>query len=269
MKDIVLPEIVGVGIYSSSISAGSIKISKNRKTTMFELELPIEDGGVSYINSEFMPITPNILICAKPGQARHTKFPYKCYYIHMMLKDGYLYDRLCKMPNFIKTEKGDAYKRIFSRMCKYYDTAVEKDRIILQSMLLELVYTMESEPSVYPKYEKTKNSNNLIIERVLKYIKENPTEDLSLKNLADMVSLSPIHFHNCFKASVGKTLHDYVNEQRINKAINMLITTDKNLTEIAFECGFSSQSYFSYVFKRRMKSTPREYAKMINDRYDI
>lgn len=81
--------------------------------------------------------------------------------------------------------------------------------------------------------------------------------------------MSPVHFHNTFKRSVGKTLRDYVEEQRIKKAIGLLLTTDASLTQIAFECGFSSQSYFSYVFKRRMNATPREYAKTIHARYEI
>ena len=269
MREIILPEIVGVGIYNSQMNGHNVKISKNRKTTMFELELPLDEGGVSYINSESMPITPDMLICAKPGQTRHTRFPFKCYYVHMILKDGYLYDAFCRMPNFIKTEKSDVYRKIFSRMCRYYDTAIDRDKMILQSLLLELIYTMEKESELYPKIEKSKNGNQLVIEKVLRYIKDNLTDDLSLERVASEASLSPIHFHNCFKKAVGKTLHEYVNEQRISKAVNMLITTDKNLTEIAFESGFSSQSYFSYVFKRRMNATPREYAKMINDRYDI
>ena len=75
-----LPQIVAVGIYNSHNSANNKSSSHNRKTTMFEIELPIEIGGISYINTNTMPITPNMLICAKPGQTRHTKFPFKCYF---------------------------------------------------------------------------------------------------------------------------------------------------------------------------------------------
>ena len=106
-----------------------------------------------------------------------------------------------------------------------------------------------------------------VIRSVAGYIKENLTEDLSLKKLSQFAGFSPIHFHNCFKASTGITLHEYVEEQRIKKAANMLITTDYTLAEIAYECGFSSHSYFSYAFKRKMNKTPREYAKEVFERY--
>ena len=67
-----LPEIVSIGIYNAEIAHKRKTITENRKTTMFEIELPIENGGYSYIDKDSQKITPNLLICAKPGQIRHT-----------------------------------------------------------------------------------------------------------------------------------------------------------------------------------------------------
>ena len=103
----------------------------------------------------------------------------------------------------------------------------------------------------------------------MKYIKENLTENLTLENVAKAMSISPIHFHNTFKTAVGKTLRVYIEEQRIKRATNLLLTTNFSLTQIAYDCGFSSQSYFSYVFKRKMKVTPREYVREIYNKYEI
>lgn len=64
------------------------------------------------------------------------------------------------------------------------------------------------------------------------------------------------------------TLREYVEEQRIKKAIHLLLTTDRSLTAVAYECGFSSQSYFSYVFKRKMKTTPRQYIDSLYQKYE-
>ena len=266
--DIQLPEIVASGIYNTRIFAGSKTVTKNRKTTMFEIELPLEKGGISNINSEAMPIDTNMIICAKPGQLRHTKLPYKCRYIHIIIKSGSLYDMLLCTPNFIKTNRYSEYYDIFSKICYYADTNLSSDELMLQSLILRLIHTITEDSNRLKIREHTKNSNYKTVEKVVSYIQNNLTFDLSLEKTADYAGFSPIHFHNLFKASTGKTLREYVEEQRIKKAVNMLLSTDKTLTEIAHECGFSSQSYFSYAFKRRMKTTPREYVKKIHSRYE-
>ena len=264
----ILPEIVAVGIYNSQIAAKNLKISKKRKTSMFEIELPIEGGGISHIDSNSKQINPNMIICVKPGQVRQTKFPFKCYYVHMIIHSGTLYDTLMNTPDFFETEKGNTYKGIFVKLIKHYSALADSEEIILQSLLLELIYTINKDSS-FKNRNGNFSSNYLLIEKSLNYIKEHLTGDLSLEKIAKAMSISPIHFHNTFKAAVGKTLRDYIEEQRIKKATNLLLTTNYSLTQIAYECGFSSQSYFSYVFKRRMKKTPREYAQEIHSRYEI
>ena len=97
----IMPEIVEVGIYNSLVVAKNIRASKERRTTTFEIELPIEEGGVSYIDSSSKHIKTNMIICAKPGQVRHTRFPFKCYYVHVNVEDSGLYDTLIKIPVFL------------------------------------------------------------------------------------------------------------------------------------------------------------------------
>ena len=83
-----------------------------------------------------------------------------------------------------------------------------------------------------------------------------------------MSSISKSSNLNCFRSATGRTLRDYVEEVRIKRAVALLVSTDYTLTKIAFECGFSSQSYFSYAFRRRMGRTPREYARELQSRYE-
>ncbi len=266
--EIILPEIVSAGIYNSEIAVKNKSITKNRKTTMFEIEIPIEDGGISYIDSAETPIQTDIIICAKPGQMRHTKLPFKCHYIHMIINEGALYDTLIETPDFIKTKEKKKYLTLFKKISKCFDTGLSGDEIMLQGTVLELIATLERDSAMIKHNHDMKSNNRDVIENTIRYIKENLTSDLSLSAVSEFAGFSPIHFHNCFKTSTGKTLRDYVEEQRIKKAVNMLISTNKTLTEIAYLCGFSSQSYFSFAFKRRMKMTPREYALKVSERYN-
>ena len=265
----ILPEIVTVGIYNSSVSHKGIRISDMRKTKWYEIELPIDRGGISYIDSDSMPISTDILICAKPGQTRHTKFPYKCYAVHLVVNDEALNEKLNEAPNFIVTSDFEYYKFLYSKLFKYYDSGFPDDEIILQSIVLELIYKILRDTNRIATVGKIKNTNYLAVKEVAEYIKCNLTSDLSLEKAAELAHLSPTYFHNVFKAVMGKTLREYVEEQRLKKAIVLLTTTDHSLTRIAYECGFSSQSYFSYVFKRRMHKTPREYVQEIYSKYEI
>ena len=131
MKKIVLPQIVAIGIYNAQIAIKNQTISKNRKTTMFELELPIGNGGMSYIDDESHPINENMVICAKPGQIRHTRLPFKCYYIHMIVNEGDLGDTLAALPNYIDFSDTDQIKEIFISLCEHYNTGITNDDILL------------------------------------------------------------------------------------------------------------------------------------------
>jgi transcriptional regulator GlxA family with amidase domain len=173
---------------------------------------------------------------------------------------------LMELPDFFATNKRSEYEEIFTDMIRHYDTLSQKEEIMIQSLLLKLIYTLNKDIST--QYVRKKAETDNIINKTLNYIDNHIEEDLSLEAIAKYNKLSAIHFHNTFKYATGKTLRDYVEQQRIKKAINLLLTTNLNLTGIAFECGFSSQSYFSYVFKRRMKCTPREYVIKINNKYE-
>ena len=266
--NLTLPEIVAIGVYNSQIAARGRSVTANRRSVMFEIEIPIESGGISYIDKEQAPITPNMIICAKSGQTRHTKLPFKCYYIHMILKEGTLYDMLMSVPTYLFVDNADRYRSLFERLCKYYDSAVDNDVIMLHGLILELSHMLYKDSRKQLHKESASSVSYETIEKVIGYIKQNLTSDLSLEAVSAYANLSPIHFHNRFKSATGKTLHQYVEEQRIKKAANLLVTTDWTLTRISGECGFSSQSYFSYAFKRKMDMTPREYSKSIHGRYE-
>ena len=140
--EIKLPEIISIGIYNTNIAVKNKTVTNNRRTSMFEIEIPIENGGISYMDSEQMRLRPNMVICAKPGQVRHTKLPFKCYYIHFILTESELCTKLNELPNYLKTDKYEKYLDLFQKMYKYYNTAISTDEIILQSLVLELLYSL-------------------------------------------------------------------------------------------------------------------------------
>ena len=263
MSKIVLPQRIWGGRYNAQVAMKNRTVTKDRKVTQFEIELPLEDGGVSYIDGQMHPITKNLVICAKPGQIRHTRLPFKCHYIHMVVREGLLYDTLSSLPNFIETVNPERIRNIFDKICKCHVSERKENELLQQSLFLELVYAIQS-----PLQGNRKKEGNKAVEKAIAYIKNNLTADLTLESLANEVKFAPSYFHKLFKAYTGKPLHRYIEDLRIEQATNLLITTEMTLTQIAYECGFSSQSYFSYAFKRHTSMTPRAYARKIMAAYD-
>ncbi|UCD83689.1 MAG: GyrI-like domain-containing protein [Deltaproteobacteria bacterium] len=98
------------------------------------------------------------------------------------------------------------------------------------------------------------------INLVMDYIRLHTSDDLSLNVLAKVANFSPYHFHRIFKAIVGETLNDFTRRIRIEKASKMLVLNPrKTITEIAFECGFSSSATFSRSFREHFGASPTEW----------
>ena len=262
------PQLEVFGIYNSRKIGPDGKVSRKRTTSMFEIELPLEAGGISYIGGESQPITPNMIVCAKPGQIRCTKFPFQCYYIHMLIPDPTLAQMIWDLPDFLPIEDRSQYEALFTRLCTFENTHSQEDELLLQSIVLELLHGIIREARQQAARAGKKYGYYFEINDVFDYVKQNLCEDLHLETVAAHFSRSPIHFHNLFKKAVGVTLHEYVQEQRLKKAVDLLLTTSMTLTQIAYACGFSSQSYFSFVFKQKTGKTPREYARSVCGRYE-
>ncbi|MFM7427664.1 MAG: helix-turn-helix domain-containing protein [Elainella sp.] len=90
-----------------------------------------------------------------------------------------------------------------------------------------------------------------------------PTE-LSLTDLAKHLNLSPFHFARLFKHSLGLSPHQYVLQNRIERAKKLIATTPKlSLTEIGLQVGFYDQTHFGKAFKRTVGLSPKQFAKQM------
>ena len=268
MKKILLPEIVSAGLYNAQAVFKSRSVSPNRKTTMFEIELPIGDGGTSYINDTSHAISENLIILAKPGQIRHTRLPFKCYYVHMIIGEGQIADILSSLPSYIDVSDTSEIKELYLSLIESFESTRPEDAVLCESLALKLIYLLSTIAPRESLKSKPKSNNRRVIESAIRYVNDNLTKELTLEKISAMFSYTPVYFHKLFKASCGKNLREYVEEQRIKRGVELMLSTEMTLTEIAYECGFSSQSYFSYAFKKRMGYPPREYAKNILLKYE-
>lgn len=101
------------------------------------------------------------------------------------------------------------------------------------------------------------------IRSVMEYVNAHPSEKFSTAGLASRACLSTEYFIRLFKQSVGYTPIQYVNAKRMEKAQLLLAFSDKSLSRIAEEVGFSGLSYFVKTFRRLTGLTPSRYREEI------
>ena len=99
------------------------------------------------------------------------------------------------------------------------------------------------------------------LRQIINYMDAHLDEDISLRILAKIVGLSPHHFSDAFKTSTGQSPHQYVIDQRIRRAKELLLGSDKSVTEIALEVGFATHSHFTEQFRKRTNTTPMRYRR--------
>lgn len=103
------------------------------------------------------------------------------------------------------------------------------------------------------------SSRSKAIENAIAYITEHFSEPLTLEQIADVSGLSPYHFTRVFTTETGFTPHQYLIATRLNSAKFLLKTSTLSVKEIAFNCGFHSESSFCTTFRKWEHLTPSKY----------
>lgn len=101
------------------------------------------------------------------------------------------------------------------------------------------------------------------LRHTIEYINDNLSPQLSLNVLAAMLGMSPYYFERLFKQSVGQTPHQYILQCRIERAKQLLRTTQLPIMEIAFQVGCKNHSHFSKLFRKLTGMSPRTYRNQL------
>jgi AraC-like DNA-binding protein len=97
------------------------------------------------------------------------------------------------------------------------------------------------------------------LRRALDYIQHHYQDDIGFEDVASHVGMSAFHFSRLFKQSMGESPHKFIMRCRIDAARRMLLDSDKTISDIAFEVGYRSQSYFTTRFALLTGMSPAAY----------
>ncbi|MBR4762570.1 MAG: AraC family transcriptional regulator [Clostridia bacterium] len=135
-------------------------------------------------------------------------------------------------------------------------------RIYISHLVLNLIRKVNT---INPIDEEIKESIRKKFNDIFHYLSNHFSEKLTAVQVAKKFGLRQSDFSANFKKITGKSFNEYLNYVRICKAKRMLISSESNISEIAFSVGFANTSYFINCFKTHMGITPAGFKQIYND----
>lgn len=136
------------------------------------------------------------------------------------------------------------FDSVLEMLSLLYDLATSRNKSTLSS-------------ASYVKQFNTSKSRR--IKQVNQYLTENIHNPIKIGDVANLVNMSPSAFSHFFKKRTQRSFTEYLTEMRIGIAARFLIDSEKNISEICYDCGFSNVSNFNRAFKAQKGCTPSEF----------
>lgn len=141
----------------------------------------------------------------------------------------------------------------YARMEYGYEIALKADFYRLILWILRRWHQNEAnvKPFTLQQYQQ--------LQQIFDYVGEHYASEISMAELAEAYHISYSYFSKLFTKMTGQTFVEYLNSVRLSAAERLLITTEMNVTEIAYATGFSDLSYFTRRFTQKNQMSPRRY----------
>ncbi|MEK4057144.1 AraC family transcriptional regulator [Paenibacillus sp. FSL F4-0087] len=175
-------------------------------------------------------------------------------YTELLLKNRFLFEEKITEDEFILGS--------IQKMIREYEEKKEGFELVLRGLTYQILtdlirsYTKKipEQSEIDIQYRKLNQ-----IKSAIKHMEKHISEKITLDDLSKVSHLSPVHFSRVFKTVSGFPPMDFLNQMRVQKAAQLLITTDKTIIEIALEVGFNDGNYFSRIFKKIKNETPSNF----------
>ncbi len=168
---------------------------------------------------------------------------------------------------FSRSSRGIHFKG--SCLTKIKDNLIELEKLSGISKMMKLFEVLEKLSSckdyeliaskLYEPVLGKKNEERL--DQVCQFLHQKFAEDISLDEIATIANMTITSFCRFFKKMTGQTFTEYLNELRIGRACQLLVESNKNISEIAFESGFNSSTHFNRIFSKEKNVSPSIFRK--------
>ncbi len=153
-------------------------------------------------------------------------------------------------------------------LIRYLELEPRADRVLVREMgswvlrrVLRAAYDTERCPVVVRA--DTRARHRRTTRRAREHIATNLSAALSIGDLGRVAGVAPTHLCEIFRQQTGSTVHDYVTEARVKRALELLPGYRGRLLDLAFDLGFSSAGHLGDVFRRRYGTPPSRMAHLV------
>lgn len=159
----------------------------------------------------------------------------------------------------IDKDNGELF-HMFNDILDEYTKQEENYEIYITSCILKLIVYMSRFKIINIRKLTGKNSDDIVY-NTIKYLHENYNQPLTLDKISKDLNISKYHLSHVFKNTTGSTVMDFLTTIRFSHIEALLIKTNKNISQIAYECGFPSIQHFNKVFKKNKGLSPTQYKR--------
>lgn len=261
------------GLYQASVLKERFSsVMEERSLQHYELDYIIDGTAHLVIDDISYTFEKNSVCFRKPGQycSEMLDSPYSCYafYFNIIKRDtGELINFsdqytcfLNNIPTYIPPEQTEGFYSNMVNLSSCRISPKEISKIDEEILILQLIKKL----FLIDKKNSKPSQMHPAIRKAISYIDLNITSPITTEELAKHVNLSPTYFHNIFKEYMGITPLEYITTLRLNFAKKHLLETNESIADIAYMHGFSSLSYFSYIFKKNTGVSPVQFRKNVS-----
>ena len=168
------------------------------------------------------------------------------------------------IPYLLLNENVSRHKLIFENIV-YIEKALTKDtgELMVMQCLFSIWVALYETMEISSDNEHSPNENLALLKTMIIFIQNNYHRKIGLQDICTVGQVGKTKGIALFDRYLNMTPMEYVSSYRIEKSCFLLKNTDKTITQIAFETGFSDGSYFSKLFKNKMGMSPLNYRKSV------
>ncbi len=240
----------------------------------FELFVLAQGNRTVQIENERYELGDNSLLCIPPEHLHMTTGSNYSRYLVNFSKD-YLDDFQLKIISLCQQQKISMSNEEASHIYKILDTMqstqtnmannfADTKSYAFKTCFSYLIFALTQLENFPSKQYVPLNNYNFRTRQIIAYLNEHYPEKITLEDISNIFHVSTRAICADFKKNTDMTIADYLLKIRLDAAKKLLSFADKRKTSlIAEKCGFSSQNYFSLIFKKKVHMSPNEYRKQV------